>query len=111
MAAFKNIKLQIVNLRVFLNKTPSSLQLKFYRFKYNEAISVKSVLRDHPVGSSVVIKVKHKVLLVAYIPTKVTSPKFLYLFLYFYQLYFFLLCLGMGEVFKEAKKKHLYAYW
>lgn len=71
MAAFKNIKLLFVPLRIFLNKTPSSLQLNLYRFKYNEAYSVKSVLLDHPVGSDVVVKVY---------PTKLKSCKLLHYF-------------------------------
>jgi hypothetical protein len=58
MAALKNIKMQFVQLRVLLKKSSPCLQLNLCRFKYNEAVSVKSVLRDHPVGSDIVVKVK-----------------------------------------------------
>lgn len=56
MAAFKNIKFQSVLNRIFSNKTSAGLRLNFSRFKSDGAVSVKSLLQDHVVGSNVLVK-------------------------------------------------------
>lgn len=57
MAAFKNIILQSVLNRIFSNKTSAGLRFNFSRFKSDGAVSVKSLLQDHVVGSNVLVKV------------------------------------------------------